>query len=79
MDNMKKSLKLEVKFDFTNDKCIISDLERNITDEYECCIIEKANTLSDFNRFIGDSVHAFLDDNNYDFYDYQDEEEDMSL
>lgn len=71
------SLKLQVEFDFCNLICKVTDTERNISDEYQhynafgnCS--ETIQDISNFNRFIGNCVDAFLDDNNY----YVDDDED---
>ena len=68
------SLKLEVVFDFGACKCVVTDKERNISDEYLCSAPfagERTNVqdIDDFNCFVGDCVHAFLDDNNYQVCD----------
>lgn len=66
------SLKLQVEFDFSNLICKVTDTERNISDEYRCYhpFGDYAQTIRDigvdFNKFIGDCVGAFLDDNLYD-------------
>lgn len=68
------SLNLEVNFDFQECKCSITDKGRNITDEYFCHTpflgkCTSVASMSDFNRFVGESVHAFLDDNEYSVYE----------
>lgn len=72
-------LKLQVEFDFDNLICTVTDTERNISDGYRCYepfgdYAQTIDDIRDFNKFIGDSVHSFLDDNLYDVVD--DEEED---
>lgn len=67
------SLKLQVEFDFDNLICKITDTERNLSDEYKCYhpfgdYAKSIEDIPDFNKFIGDSVGAFLDDNGYDAY-----------
>jgi hypothetical protein len=64
------SLKLHVEFDFDNAICKIIDTERNISDEYRCYepfgdYRETVASIPNFNKFVGDCVEAFLDDNNY--------------
>lgn len=71
------SLKLQVEFDFNNLICTVTDTERNISDGYRCYepfgdYAQTIEGIRDFNKFIGDSVHSFLDDN---FYDVVDDEE----
>ena len=72
------SLKLQVQFDFDNLICKVIDTERNISDEYqhynafEGCS-ETIQDISNFNRFIGNCVEAFLDDNNYYVVDNEEE------
>ena len=82
MNGKIESLNLEVKFDFTECKCIITDSERNLKDEYKCFVpfgdtVSSVNDIDDFNRFIGDCVHAFLDDNDYSVYDDIDDMEEV--
>ena len=64
------SLKLQVEFDFDSLICRVTDIERNIRDEYQhytafCGCAETIRNISNFNRFIGNCVDAFLDDNDY--------------
>jgi hypothetical protein len=68
------SLKLQVEFDFDNLICTVTDTERNISDAYKHynAFDDYSKTIeevTDFNAFIGNCVHAFLDDNGYDAYD----------
>lgn len=75
------SLKLQVEFDFNSLICTVTDTERNISDGYRCYhpFGDYAKTIEDipnFNKFIGDSVGAFLDDNFYDVIDDEYYEED---
>lgn len=75
------SLKLQVEFDFDNLICTITDTERNISDGYRCYhpfgdYAKTIEDISNFNKFIGDCVGAFLDDNFYDVIDVDDDEED---
>lgn len=68
------SLKLQVEFDFDNLICTVTDVERNISDSYKHynAFDDYSKTIeevTDFNAFIGNCVHAFLDDNLYDAYD----------
>ena len=72
------SLKLQVEFDFDNLICTVTDTERNISDGYRCYhpfggYAKTIENITNFNKFIGDCVGSFLDDN---FYDVIDEEED---
>lgn len=71
---------MEVVFDFQECKCLIADKERNISGEYFCVApfsgeIKNVQDITDFNCFVGDCVHAFLDDNDYSVYD-EDEDND---
>ena len=73
-----KSLSLKVEFDFSECKCTVIDPERELKDEYRCLVpfgdtISDVNDIDDFNHFVGDCVHAFLDDNNYSVYDDEDD------
>lgn len=68
------SLKLQVEFDFCNLICKVTDMERNICDEYRNYhpfgdYSQTIEDISDFNKFVGDCVGAFLDDNGYYVYD----------
>ena len=70
------SLKLQVEFDFGNLICKVTDTERNISDSYRYYrpfggYAQTIDDITDFNKFIGDSVGAFLDDNNYSVNDYE--------
>ena len=70
------SLKLQVEFDFKNLICKVTDMERNISDSYRCYrpfsdYAKTIDDITDFNKFVGDSVSAFLDDNNYRVNDYE--------
>ena len=72
------SLKLHVEFDFDNVICKITDTERDISDEYQCYEPfgdgkETVASICNFNKFVGDCVEAFLDDNNYCVDDNDDE------
>ncbi len=72
------SLKLHVEFDFDNVICKITDAERDISDEYQCYepfgdCKETVASIRNFNKFVGDCVEAFLDDNNYCVDDNDDE------
>lgn len=83
MNSKIESLNLEVKFDFTECKCIITDSERNLKDEYRCLVpfgdtVSDVNDIDDFNHFVGDCVHAFLDDNDYSVYDDEDDMEEVN-
>lgn len=64
------SLKLQVEFDFSSLICTVIDMERNISDEYLHYhpfgdYAQTIEDISNFNKFIGDCVGAFLDDNGY--------------
>lgn len=74
------SLKLQVEFDFDNLICTVTDIERNISDGYRCYIpfsdyAETIERIPNFNKFIGDCVGSFLDDNFYDVIEEEDEED----
>ena len=77
-NNMKiDSLKLQVEFDFCNLICKVTDVERYISEEYQhyYAFANYAQTIEDisnFNRFIGNCVDAFLDDNGYCVVDDED-------
>lgn len=78
-----KSLSLKVEFDFSECKCTVIDLERDLKDEYRCLVpfgdtVSDVNDIDDFNHFVGDCVHAFLDDNDYSVYDDEDDMEDAN-
>lgn len=71
------SLKLQVEFDFDNVIWKVTDTERNISDEYRCYepfgdYHKMVESIRDFNKFVGDCVGAFLDDNNYSVVDDED-------
>ena len=73
------SLKLQVEFDFNNLICTVTDTERSISDGYRCYepfgdYKQSIEAITDFNKFIGDCVGAFLDDNGYSVCDYEDSE-----
>lgn len=77
---MDKKLSLNVVFDFNKNVCLITDNDRNIIDAYQCFepgngVIEDIATDPDFNKFIGDCVSTFLDDNQYDFSENEEEED----
>ena len=68
------SLKLQVEFDFDNLICTVTDTERDISDGYRHYqpFGDYERTIEDiknFNKFIGDCVGSFLDDNFYDVHD----------
>ena len=70
------SLKLQVEFDFDNLICKVTDTERDISDSYRHYrpfgdYAQTIDDITDFNKFVGDSVGAFLDDNNYRVNDYE--------
>ena len=71
------SLNLQVEFDFCNLICKVTDTERNLSDEYQhynafgSCS-KTIQNISNFNRFIGNCVDAFLDDNGYCVVDDED-------
>lgn len=49
-------------------------MERDITDEYFCLVpfsdkVTNVQDINDFNYFVGNCVHAFLDDNGYSIYE----------
>lgn len=72
-------IKLEVTFNEEICRCTVADNNKELKEEYECLepfgsVKQNIKDIKDVNMFIGDCVHAFLDDNCYFISD--DEEDD---